>query len=62
MPLLVDPQRTTRDQAMQMHMLSEIIAPGMQHGSHAELAVEVFGFHREGFEGALCALVLICTE
>ena len=42
MPLAIVTQGTAWNQTMQMHMLAQVLAPGVKHRDHAHFAVEAF--------------------
>lgn len=48
MPAAIVAQGPAGDQAVQVHMLIQVLAPSMEHGTHAHLAAEALGIAAEG--------------
>ena len=43
-------QCTAGDQAVQVDMLAQVLAPGVQHRGHAQFTAQAFGVGGEGLE------------
>jgi len=51
MPPLAFTECTTWYQAMLMHMLAQVLPPGVQYRRHPQLAMQAFSIRTEGLEG-----------
>ncbi len=50
MPFIGFAQRPTRYQTVQVDMLAEVLSPGMQHSSHAQVSIQSFWISCKGLE------------
>lgn len=48
MPAAIVAQGSARNQAVQVHMLAQVLAPGVEHGTHAHVAAKALGIATEG--------------